>query len=71
MANVRRFDSDISFNCIYVDNGNLVRADEHLTAIAEANATIERLRAALAEEQARTVCAACGRELAEMAKVTP
>ena len=40
-----------------------------LAAIAERDATIERLRAELEAEQARTICTMCGEDLTRMAKI--
>jgi len=40
-------------------------ANRHKREVQQANATIERLRAELEAEQARTICAMCGNELTE------
>lgn len=44
MAQLKRFDSPNSFDCIISDDGNLVFASEALAAIAKLEAENERLR---------------------------
>lgn len=48
-----------------------VRISQLEAAIAERDATIERLRSELEAEQARTICATCGKELTMMAQEAP
>ena len=52
-------------NATMLENGQF---DTVRSALAQANTTIERLRAELEAEQARTICAMCGEELTRMAK---
>lgn len=71
---LRRFDVAVfttefgaSFEESTADNGNYCDAEEVSVAIAELNATIERLRREVdAAEKAQSLCCACGNELAEM-----